>query len=423
MMRYNARMFPSANIADTTIIVFSYLLKLWPFWVAPIMLKAFWELWISHVRGRYIDSEVEKAVVLEIRFPQEVTKTPLSMEIVIQALWQIGGEATWFNRYWEGKVRQWFSLEMVSLGGAVHFYIWTPAKMKATIEQQFYSQFPGIEVFEVPDYSHYIDFEKGKTDASVLEYDLLKPSPIPIKTYIDYGLDKQGQEEEYKTDPLTPIIEYLGSLREGEQAWIQILIRAHRKETVAYVKGKKKLVNWEHAALAEIQKMRDAVAPEKEGESERRMTKGEQEMVYAIERNIMKMPFDVGIRSIYIAPIDKYNPGNAGSLKGIFQVFGSATLNGFGPAKRGTGGTYTYPWQETEARMTRIKKEFLKVYRLRAYFHPPYRHSLGYLPRPLNVLNTEALATIFHIPGSVAQTPSMGRVLSKKSEAPSNLPI
>ena len=416
-------MLPQTDIIASTNLIFGYIFRLWPFWVLPILASVFWDLWVTHVRGRFIDTEVQKAKLLEIKFPQEVTKTPLSMEIVIQALWQIGGEATWYNRYWEGKVRQWFSLEMVSIGGAVHFYIWTPGKMKASIEQQLYSQYPGIEVFEVEDYSHRIDFEKGKTDASTLEYDLLKPSAIPMKTYIDYGLDKQGQEEEYKTDPLTPVLEYLASLREGEQAWIQIIIRAHKKERVAYVKGKKKLVDWTHEAQTEIKKMRDAVAPKEEGEPEIRTTKGEQEMIYAIERNVMKMAFDVGIRSIYIAPVDKYDPGNAGSLKGILQVFGSASLNGFGPAKRGTGGTYAYPWQETEKRMTKIKQEFLKAYRLRAYFHAPYRLSLGYLPRKINVLNTEALATIFHIPGSVAQTPSLGRVMSKKSEAPANLPI
>jgi len=308
---------------------------------------------------------------------------------------------------------------MVSIGGAVHFYIWTPGKMKATIEQQLYSQFPGIEVFEAQDYSHLIDFQKGVTDASVLEYDLVKPSPYPIKTYVDFGLDKPGQDEEHKIDPITTILEYLASLHEGEQAWVQILVRAHKAEK--WIPGKDKPVDWKHDAEMEIKKMRDKVAPKEEGKPEIRMTKGEQETIFAMEKNIMKLPFDVGIRSVYIAPVDKYNPGNAGSIAGIFQAFSSAIYNGFKPT-RGVK-TFDYPWQETEKRMTAIKEEFLKVYRLRAYFHAPYRLSLGKIPRPISVLNTESLATIFHVPGSVAQTPSLGRVLSKKSEAPANLPI
>lgn len=415
--------FGSASIFSDTFLILSYVLKLWPFWVAPFLAGIFWDLWVTSIRAKYIDSEVQKARLLEIKFPQEVTKTPLAMEIVIQALYQTGGEGTWYAKYWEGKVRQWFSLEMASFGGSVHFYIWAPGKMKATIEQQLYSQYPGIEVFEAEDYSHLIEFEKGKTDASVLEYDLARPSPYPIKTYVDFGLDKSGQDEEYKIDPLTTLLEYLGSLRANEQAWVQIMIRAHKKEKTVYVKGEKKTVNWEYDAVQEIEKIKEKYAAKtKEGEtSEKRMTKGDQEIVYAIERNLTKLPFDVGIRSVYIAPKENYDPGNAGSIAGIFGAFSSPILNGIAP-KRGVK-TFDYPWQETEGAMTAIKKEFLKAYRLRAYFHAPYRLSLGKIPRPLNVMNTEALATIFHIPGSVAQTPSLGRVLSKKSEAPANLPI
>ncbi len=38
-------------------------------------------------------------------------------------------------------------------------------------------------------------------------------------------------------------------------------------------------------------------------------------------------------------------------------------------------------------------------------------------------MTTEELATIFHIPGKVASTPTLARIPSKRSEAPANLPI
>jgi hypothetical protein len=39
------------------------------------------------------------------------------------------------------------------------------------------------------------------------------------------------------------------------------------------------------------------------------------------------------------------------------------------------------------------------------------------------VLNAEELATMYHFPGSVASTPGIERVASKKAEAPINLPL
>jgi hypothetical protein len=44
-----------------------------------------------------------------------------------------------------------------------------------------------------------------------------------MKTYVDYKLDKDPKEE-YKHDPLTPVLEWLGSLGKNEYGWYQINI-------------------------------------------------------------------------------------------------------------------------------------------------------------------------------------------------------
>jgi hypothetical protein len=49
------------------------------------------------------------------------------------------------------------------------------------------------------------------------------------------------------------------------------------------------------------------------------------------------------------------------------------------------------------------------------FYYPTFR-------KPFS-LNTEALATIFHFPGGVVQTPSFGRIEAKKSEPPASLPF
>ena len=40
-----------------------------------------------------------------------------------------------------------------------------------------------------------------------------------------------------------------------------------------------------------------------------------------------------------------------------------------------------------------------------------------------SVLSTEELATLFHFPGTVAQTSALGRIDAQKAEPPANLPI
>ena len=40
-----------------------------------------------------------------------------------------------------------------------------------------------------------------------------------------------------------------------------------------------------------------------------------------------------------------------------------------------------------------------------------------------SVISVEELATVFHLPGTVARTPTLNRVTSTRGEAPANLPI
>jgi hypothetical protein len=56
------------------------------------------------------------------------------------------------------------------------------------------------------------------------------------------------------------------------------------------------------------------------------------------------------------------------------------------------------------------------AYKRRSYF---YRR----IARKPLVMSVEELATIYHFPGSVAATPSLERIPSKKTAAPANLPV
>ena len=47
------------------------------------------------------------------------------MELVLNTLNQTGGDGNFIDKYMKGKVRPWFSLELVSIEGNFHFFIWT----------------------------------------------------------------------------------------------------------------------------------------------------------------------------------------------------------------------------------------------------------------------------------------------------------
>ena len=356
--------------------------------------------------------------MLEIKLPKEITKSPLAMEVVLGALHQPGGEGTWIERIWKGQTRSWFSLEIASFGGSVRFFIWTKPKHRNALEAQIYSQYPGVEIYEAEDYTKPFYYNPELNNMWGCEFILTKADPFPIKTYVDYGLDKDPKEE-FKIDPITPMIEFLGSLTAGHNAWIQIIVRAHKKRRILDVFDEKE-DSWED----EMKKEKDAIieklkVAKEEGGFPRIPSKGESDMIAALERSVSKLPFDVGIRSIYIADKDKYNSGNQGGILGFMKQYGSQNLNGFKP--KGWFSDFDYPWDEWFHSKESLKIKILEEYKLRRYFYSPWRAKKFHGNKSF-VLNAEELATIFHFPGSIASTPTFERVPSKKSEAPANLP-
>jgi hypothetical protein len=70
------------------------------------------------------------------------------------------------------------------------------------------------------------------------EFTKLKHDVRPIKTYKQVEELKSGTKEEFKIDPLTPTIEFMGSLAKGQQMWIQIVIRQSIKKYHSEATGK-----------------------------------------------------------------------------------------------------------------------------------------------------------------------------------------
>jgi hypothetical protein len=405
--------------------VFDFLFAILPIAIPFFLLWLLLKMYIDSNRSAFMASQ--EYVLMEVVPPQEIEKTPAAMELFLTALHQTGGEATWYDKYVLGKVRAWFSLEMVSVGGSVHFYIWSRKGFMRLIESQLYSQFPGIEIHPSTDYTLGLSYD-GSIELFGVELKLTEADAFPIKTYVDYGIDKET-EEGFKIDPITPVIETLGSINSGHQMWIQIIVRAHKKEDLKPGTWNTKQDNWKEGGKEAITKIRDAAKVDiGEGENKRQqvaMTKGQELRIVAIERSISKLSFDAGIRMIYLAEKSVYDGGYIPPMLGSFKQYNSPDLNSFAPSWT---TSFDYPWQDIGGNKIKVlKDEILEAYKERDYFWRD-RPKFGFfgkkiVERDAFVLNTEELATIFHFPGKVSSTPSLRRVESKKQNPPANLPV
>lgn len=400
-----------ADMTSYLVLFFSWL----PYWGPLFLAYVFWHEWMHYIQAKW-QANI-KWIVLEVKLPKEIHKSPVAMEIALNALYQGSGPISWWDKYWKGKVKDYFSLEIASIEGSIKFFIRTPEVYKNVIEAQIYGQYSDVEIYEVPDYTRYVNYRGKEGDWEMIsaEYKLSKADPYPIKTYVDYGLDKDGIKEEFKIDPLTSVIEYLGSIGKGEQIWVQILVRSASKR---YRKKDGTMGDWKDEGIAIIDKLTKRNEKTPEGMPVFKMmmaTKGENEVIAAIERSMGKLGFDCGIRSVYLSKKDRFNPSNIKALAGIFRPFTTNNLNGFKLHSQTFG--YDYPWQDFDnIRRTNARKEQFEAYKKRLWFYLP--HKL----KPF-VLTAEELATIYHFPGGVAQTPTFGRIPSRKGEAPVNLPV
>lgn len=390
------------------------------------------DMYIAYQRRKYRNGL--KWTLLEIIPPANVERSPAAMELFFHHLHQTGGEGNWWDIYVKGQFRSRFSLEMISQAGSIRYFIRTETKHIPMVESGLYSQFPGIEIrVEEDDYADDFTWDPEVYDLYGLELELTKKDAYPIKTYIDYNLDSDP-DAEFRIDPMGPMVEYLNTVKPGNNFWIQIIIKAHKKEDLDFSKLfpilASKKDNWSGEGEKEIQEIRKKafleIGEDDRKSIQRQETQGVKDTIAAIERSLTKWSFDVGIRTMNIARKEDFDKG-CKSMKGIWKQYSSLNLNGFKP-----GHDTDFDWwyeDPFKTRLNRKKEEMLEAYRTRRYFWKEKPTlTWGFLffnevDRKPMVLNTEELATIYHFIGKTSETPSISKVDAKKSSPPANLPV
>jgi len=421
------------NLIQILLVTIGYLMPL------PLAYIAF-HLWHHYRQEQFIMNI--KWVLLEIQVPRDVIKTPAAMELIFSnAFYHKSGKGFW-EEFMIGAPWMWFSLEIVSIDGRVHFYVRTPSRIRNLVETQIYAQYPQAKVVEVEDYAFKIPQYKKDGDWNMwgCEFTKKKHDVQTIKTYKQVDEMKSGTKEEFKIDPITPIIEYLGSLPKGEQVWIQIVIRQSIKKYHSHMTGKH--VNIDEYAEEHI---RDLLEPytkysPKAGLGgidtfEVRAPGFLDDMVKQWSTNMKQIHFDAGIRMVTLADKrlisdDEFNNLRRSSRL-VFRQFAQPASN---ELDRVNSTQFDAPWSDpTGLALNALKKRVLNFYRMRTFFHPPLQFSIKY-PKIFSlffpsgkpnifVLSSEELASIFHFPGMVSETPSFKRIESKIAKPPSNLPI
>ena len=400
--------------------------------------------WLHYVRANFI-SGIEW-VLLEIVPPRDVLRSPKAMELFLtNALYHFSYKSG-IESYWQGAVWFWFSLEIASIEGQVHFYVRTPSRIKSLIETQMYAQFPQAQIKVVEDYTLVVDKISANSTWNLwgCEFKLARPDAYPIKTYVDFGLD-ENPKEEYKVDPISPVIELFGSIGKGEQMWVQIVITPSKKK---YHTSKTwfKSHDWVKESeivlrkqLAEFTRTHLPGLPGGKPTKEIRAPGFMDAMVKGAGSKFLKVGFDTGIRACYVAKREVFNMNNRRNLRLIFRQYAAPFLNELTrinstQADAFSSGFISSWFPATKATITRLAGRMLSEYREREFFHPPMRHKIR-IPWPfspyifpnffhhhISVLNTEEIATLWHFPGQILKVPTLERIESKEASPPTNLP-
>lgn len=428
--------------ADNPFQVMSFILKpVWMiFWkwlwiIGPILFASFfWNSWVYYIRIRTMRKF--KWQMLEIKFPTDVEKTPLAMEQVLAIMHSILFKGGWWKRYIEGRVQEWFSLEMTTFEGELHFYIRTIDQFRDLVESAIYAQFPQAEIYEVEDYVMNVPVVIPNETHNLFgsEYKLAADDAFPIRTYKDFEFE--SYEGRGNVDPLAGITEAMSKLRQGEQAWMQIIIRPTddkwKKDSADLIsklvgREKKKSLGSYTAALLS-KELGDYLygfmkAPFENPEFEpfefgekksdrphslmQFLTPLEKEVLEAVERNVSKVGFETNIRVVYIAKKDVYNIPTFFQVASGFNQFNTQHMN----ALKRDNKTLTASKFPFKKRKEMQKKRWLL-----------YKYRLRMRPKKMFILNIEELASIFHPPGRIVMAPTTPRIQAKKGEPPAGLP-
>jgi len=412
---------------DNPFFLFQAIAVTWWIWLPIILWTILKTLYYDYIRGNWIAKNLE-FVILEVVLEKGEEKTPKSMEQFLTSLHGGQSSYSWWETNVDGAVPDMFSLEIVSIGGSLHFLIRTHTKYRKMVESGIYAAFPEVEIIEVSDYTqgHTHDKLEVEYDIFGVELGMSKNDAYPIRTYQQF-LDPTVDAN--INDPLAQVLEVMANIDPNEQVWIQLPItplddswaKVSKKELDKILErdneDKRTFVDKYLAPIIEVISFGLVPAPKPPAPKEQKfgvdqnLTPGKKNMIEAIEYSMTKPGFLTALRVIYIAPKSIFEPSPVKSVLGALQQFNDSTLNSFKP-NSDTIPLVTDFFNRPKKGLERLRKILLLD---------------NYIKRKIAstkfIFNTEELTTIFHFPGGSVTTSTLKRVQAKKANPPIGLPI
>jgi hypothetical protein len=270
---------------------------------------------------------------------------PHDNEVKIDAMEQVFSSLSSIKQggVWQKfKSQNHLSFEIIAKKEEIKFYVSCHRNQMELVEKLLAGAYSGIQVKEVDEVNNFDD--KGKV--ALTELVLKKESFRPIKVF-----------KELTTDPLSSITASMAKFGDGEAAAIQMII--------VPAEG-----GWASAGESYIAKTKKSEAdPEK---AKFKMSPADME---AIDNKCGKPGFLTAIRIVTVAPTKELAKQNLSNLKGSFAAF-NGPQNGF------------------SGKDIKLKGGFMVdfIYRYQSLYGN-------------TVLNTEELATVWHLPNKTIDTP------------------
>jgi len=425
-------------------LIFGYIwqiIQAWWWLFLPFLLgKPLLYLWLWWRFELFINQQ--KFILLEVKLPEESIKPIRAMEQVMDGIQQgFWDPPNFWEKWWNGKISIGFQLEIVSIGGEIHFYIRCPDYRRDIVEANIYSQYPEAEITLAEDYAKNIphNIPNKDWDMWASDYKLDKPSPYPIKTYLEFETEAE-KEEEKRVDPLAALLETFAKIKSGEQLWIQIQASSIGQEDAEPFLKEGKAIRDKIAKRPEAAKPKPMIqeaaeilisGPPSEEKKEKpmeliapelRLTPGEKEIIAGVERKISKPLFTCSIRFIFLGKREVWFKSNLRLAIAYFGNYVTENMNALFPLGKTITKVYSRPpFSIFDRRRRYLRKR--KMFRLYLERFPPCFPRKGNYKTGTFILNTEELASLFHFPSRrVAPAPGVSRVEAKKAGSPTGLP-